>query len=593
MSLFSELKRRNVFRVALAYLMLSWLILQIVGEVSDILVFPGWVAQAFLLLLAVMLPIALIITWAFELTPEGLKKTDEIEEGQSTCLATGQKINYMIIAFLVLVIGFQFWMNSEGPLEVRANSIAVMPFADMSADGSQEYFGDGMAEEILNVLVSVDELDVTSRTTAFSLKDENLSIPEIAARLNVNYILEGSIRSDGDNVRVTAQLIDVAADTHLWLDTFDRELTSIFAIQDEISVAIADALKVELIGDVIGDVPTQNMEAYALALQARRILDLPNYENALAAMEVIEQALLLDPDYAEGWSFLGLTHITTIFYGAVNYSDEELNKILDVAYDAVNKAISLDPGLGTAWSRKGIIHRINLQWMEAMTSSLQGVYLNDQDDNNWRVLAAHYQSVGAIDQAKVAYQNAIDNNPAHVGSVRGSGLSLLIEGNIDQAKLIFEKADSMLIGSATFNQAVLNLMDNDREGALEDFNSYLKFMGLPAQENLKYFIEAYYDPSLREDYKKLLPDPSIRTVDINRVGSLLLLDGEYYVEMMKINYTGIFASIFALYMPPFRPMLNQSSVKDYLTEIGLVDHWRKTSFPKFCQPIGNDDYECE
>ena len=287
MSLFTELKRRNIFKVAMAYLALGWVVVQVTDMAVPALNLPESLNSIVFYLGVIGFPFAMLFTWAFELTPDGIKKTAEVEEVESISATTGQKMNYAIIGLLIIAVGFLLYDRGaeQEPEEIIladiANTIAVLPFEDLSADGTQDYFGKGMAEEILNVLVSVDELDVASRTSAFALKDQNLLIPEIAERLNVNYIVEGSIRSDGDNVRITAQLIDVAAARHLWSDTYDRELTSIFAIQDEISVAIADALKVELIGDALGDVPTQNMEAYGLFLQARRLLDDSTFDDVV------------------------------------------------------------------------------------------------------------------------------------------------------------------------------------------------------------------------------------------------------------------------------------------------------------------------
>lgn len=177
-----------------------------------------------------------------------------------------------------------------------------MPFANMSPDGSQEYFGDGIAEEILNVLVQVDELYVTSRTSSFAYRDKDMRIPDIAAELDVNYILEGSVRTAGGNVRVTAQLIDVTADRHLWSDTYDRNLSDIFAIQDEISLAIANALRVELVGGVIGEIPTENIAAYDLYLRGRKAANSPDAATVKGALDYYDQALALDPEFSSAWA---------------------------------------------------------------------------------------------------------------------------------------------------------------------------------------------------------------------------------------------------------------------------------------------------
>jgi len=205
-SFFSELKRRNVFRVGIAYIVVSWVILQFVDIIQEIVRFPGWFPQMVLVLLIIGLPIALIFSWAYEVTPEGVKKTEEVDKSKSITHGTGQKINKLIVGALVLAIGFIVYdkfITPDDPAVQQAQAgrvtIAVLPFSDLSPEGDQEYFGDGIAEEILNVLIKADGLKVTSRSSSFSFKGQNLDIPTMAERLGVSNILEGSVESPGIN----------------------------------------------------------------------------------------------------------------------------------------------------------------------------------------------------------------------------------------------------------------------------------------------------------------------------------------------------------------------------------------------------------
>ncbi len=319
-SLFAELKRRNVVRVGIAYVILGWVIIQVADTVFPQFGFPEWTNQFVTIVIALGLPIALLLSWAFEMTPQGVMKTEEVDADASITHNTGQKLNVIIGAALVAALAFIAWQNmgpsaDEGELVVTetpgVQTIAVMPFADMSAAGDQEYFGDGIAEELLNVLVKIDGLRVTSRTSSFAFKGQSgISLAEIGKALNVDHVLEGSVRTSGDMVRITAQLIDVRTDTHLWSETYDRSISNIFAIQDEISHAIVDALKVTLGtgNETMVEIATTSSKAYNLYL--RGLYEFAQrFEQRLAALEkaipLFTAATVIDPDYADAFAILG------------------------------------------------------------------------------------------------------------------------------------------------------------------------------------------------------------------------------------------------------------------------------------------------
>ncbi|MDO6446228.1 hypothetical protein Q4493_10640 [Colwellia sp. 1_MG-2023] len=248
MAFFKELKRRNVFKVASVYLVTSWLILQIVAVVSPYLHLPTMFGTITTVVLGIGFPVACIFAWAFELTPEGLKFTKDVEEDESIREITGSKINKWLAMAFTLAIAFIAYDKLFAPSDevTKELSIAVLPFADMSPDNSQEYFGDGIAEEILNSLARINSLLVISRTSSFEFKNKNSDIRKIGETLGVNYVLEGSIRKDSEKLRVTAQLIEVVSGSHIWSETYDRTLDGIFAIQDELTFAITQALKLNL-----------------------------------------------------------------------------------------------------------------------------------------------------------------------------------------------------------------------------------------------------------------------------------------------------------------------------------------------------------
>ncbi|MCZ6830951.1 MAG: FlgO family outer membrane protein, partial [Gammaproteobacteria bacterium] len=277
-SLLAELKRRNVYRVAFAYLILGWLVLQITDIVAPALHLPVWTITLVTFLGIIGFPFAMFFTWAFEMTPQGLKRTADVHPEESISHETGSQINRLIfammaMAILVLLVDRLFYRVEQSPATGEINqaagermvpatavepqpvaaaargkprSIAVLPFVNMSNDPDQEYFSDGISEELLNGLARIGELRVAARTSSFAFKGKNLDIKEIGNKLNVEAVLEGSVRKSGKRIRITAQLIDVNDGFHLWSDTYDRDLTDIFVIQDEISAAIIEALRVHL-----------------------------------------------------------------------------------------------------------------------------------------------------------------------------------------------------------------------------------------------------------------------------------------------------------------------------------------------------------
>ena len=265
MSFFAELKRRNVFKVAAAYIIVGWLIMQAGDTLAPALHLPEWVNSVLVFFLLLGFPLAMFFAWAFEMTPEGIKKEKNIERDQSITRVTGQKLNYTIIGLLVLTVGYfvydKFVSSTPNAVETTAVSspasesqtnpyqtIAVLPFVNMSEDPGNEYFSDGLTEELLNILAKIKELRVAGRTSSFAFKGKGEDLRIIGEKLNVSSILEGSVRKDDkrNRVRITAQLINVDDGYHLWSETYDRELDDIFAIQDEIAREVARALTITL-----------------------------------------------------------------------------------------------------------------------------------------------------------------------------------------------------------------------------------------------------------------------------------------------------------------------------------------------------------
>jgi len=370
MSFFAELKRRNVFRVGIAYAVASWLLMQ-----ATDLVFPriglseSAITLVFALLAIGFIP-ALIFAWAFELTPEGIKKEKDVDRSQSITHVTGRKLDFTIIGILVVALGYfaydKFVLTPADhataieaakyaepePLE---KSIAVLPFVNMSDDAGNEYFSDGISEEILNSLAKVKELKVAGRTSSFAFKGQNQDLRQIGETLGVDNILEGSVRKSGNTVRITAQLIQVKDGFHLWSESYDRELDNVFAIQDEIATAILKELKATLLeeeAEAIAATRTTS-EAYDLYLLAKQRMYERTHLTLQSAAALLDKAIALDPGYAPAYAERG---IAALLLSETSYGTVPNNEANAQAKRYLDKALSLDENLAEAWAGLGLLY---------------------------------------------------------------------------------------------------------------------------------------------------------------------------------------------------------------------------------------------
>jgi len=356
-SFFTELRRRNVLRVAFVYLVAAWLILQVADLIVPILSLPEWSSKLIFLLLILGFPISLILAWAFEMTPEGLKKEKDVDRSQSIASQTGRRIDFVIIGSLALALAYSIYFTdpdvADSAVPVPAldgtHSIAVLPLVNMSSDPETDYFSDGLAEELLNLLSKVDSLRVAARTSSFAYKGSDQNIQKIGEELGVGHILEGSVRRAGNRVRITTQLINVADGFHLWSETYDRELTDIFALQDEIAAAVVKALRIELLDEEIAPERVAiDPAAYDLFLRGRGELN----ENDAGALEraadYLQRAIELEPGYVAAMALLGSTYLDMDEYGSLSITES-----LRLSGPLIEKALELDPNDADAWAAQG------------------------------------------------------------------------------------------------------------------------------------------------------------------------------------------------------------------------------------------------
>src|SRR5438876_4754266 len=318
LNLFAELKRRNVYKVAVAYAIVGWLLVQVATQVFPFFEIPNWAVRLVVLAIVIGFPIALVIAWAFELTPEGLKRTEDVD-----LAAAAQRPRHRAWIVVVIIAGAMslglFMLGRYGFREKKsllnetsAKSIAVLPFVNMSADKADEYLSDGVSEELITALSKITGLQVKARTSSFAFKGKNEDIQKIGELLHVSHLLEGSVAKAGNNLRITAQLIEASDGNHEWSDTYDREMQDIFAVRSEVAQQVAATLKVRLLGEEknrLDQKPTENLEAYNLYRQGRFYGDQVSEEGIKKAIPFFEQAIQKDPRFALAYAGMADSYV--------------------------------------------------------------------------------------------------------------------------------------------------------------------------------------------------------------------------------------------------------------------------------------------
>ena len=455
MSFFEELKRRNVFRVGIAYVLLGWVVLQAADFALDLIDAPNWIIQAMFIIGLAGLPIALFFSWAFEITPEGIKREEDVDRSQSMTSATGRRLDRAVIVLLVLAVVALLLDRQLGtrtsipePATAAATtesepsksesttspapSIAVLPYRDMSANQDQAYFGEGIAEELLNGLVKLEGIEVASRTSTFALAAEDLPIPQLAERLDVAHVLEGSVRTSGNAVRVTAQLIEVSTDKHLWSDTFDGSLDDIFRIQDEITTQILDELQIQLAGAdpaSAADALTDNAEAYRLYLQGRALWRQRTASGLNAAIEMFLEAVDLDPNFHQAWSNLAVAYSNLPEYDL----SADWAESIAASEAAADRALAIDPGATEALAVKAQSAELSCDFVEATRLLQAAIASNPREPTPHHWYANQLQWLGHTARAREEIDRAFELDPLISAVVAVSALLHVTTGEFDKA----------------------------------------------------------------------------------------------------------------------------------------------------------------
>jgi adenylate cyclase len=442
---FSELKRRNVYKVAVAYAIVGWLLVQVATQVFPFLEIPNWVVRLVIALVAIGFPVALVIAWAFEATPEGIKRTEDVD----LTVQPGSKkqvwIYVVVIAAAISVALFFLGRYTAGtktglakPNDTSAKSIAVLPFVNMSADKNDEYLSDGVSEELITALSKITGLQVKARTSSFAFKGKNEDIQKIGELLHVSHLLEGSVAKAGNKLRITAQLIQASDGNHLWSDTYDREMQDIFAVRSEVAQQVADTLKVRLLGEdkrKIDKKPTENLEAYNLYRQGRFYTDKLSEEGMTKAVPLFQQAIEKDPRFA--LAYAGMADNYVIAADAIIPPREAFSK----AKEAALKAIELDDSLAEAHASLGLVHyHYDWDWPAAEQELKRAISLNPQSAQSYTLYTHYLAGMGRYDEAKKFGARALELDPLSVSAHWFLGWGAIYAGRSDEAIGFFSKA---------------------------------------------------------------------------------------------------------------------------------------------------------
>jgi adenylate cyclase len=598
-SLLTELKRRKVFRVAVVYAATGFVVLQVADIMLPSLGVPAWALSLIVVLLILGFPVALVLAWALELTPDGVRVTPAPSAGdhdQPPPSLLGKRTLAVAGALVVLGVGlgagwFLRPMSPSAPPPAAhtadaatARSIAVLPFVNMSDDAANEFFADGISEELLNVLVRVDGIGVASRTSSFAYKGRELGAAAIASELGVNHILEGSVRKAGNQVRITAQLIDAVNDRHLWSETYDRELTDIFEIQDEIANAIVAALRgtlgtdrVERVVTVRAD--TDNLDAYEAYLKARELFlarsELPE------SVRLYEHAVALDPNFARGWE--GLAEVASVIedWAFLDPTIRE-REYLDLALQAADRALALDSSLSVPWAaRAGATMRTlpadfaqGLEWLD------RAIAADRNNTSAYLFRSVVWVNLGFFDRALADQDRCLAIDPAYQNCLRWKALTLLFAGDTDTALELFEQGVA--------SGFVENRADNFIGPLLERGNRLAALLLAPGTVEMKQAIIAARSsgvspPDALAIVERAVPDPRFHS-------HFLMLLGAYDLaaEAESLQFTAVL-----FWDPAHAGMRGTPAFKRIVEQIGIPAYWREHGYPPQCRPVGRTDFECD
>ncbi len=597
-SLWDKLRRRKVVQWGLAYAAGAWGLLQGLEYVSDTFGWPRQLQQFATLALLVGLPIVLVVAWYHG------------DRGQQRVTA----IELAIITLLFLLGGGIFWRYEraldEAPLSatpqepaesapaataptVGQQSVAVLPFANMSDAVDSEYFSDGLAEEILNALAQIPGLRVPSRTSSFSFRGKQSDLKEVADALRVAHVLEGSVRRDGQRIRVTAQLIDARTDSHLWSKTWDRQLEDVFAVQQEIAQEIAGSLKVQFAeGGGPRDVGTQDVEAYEHYLQGRHLWRQRGEGPLRASIEQFEAAIRLDPGFARAHSALAASHAVLVSYTG---SDVPLEALLNAAQTHAQRALSLDPSIAEAHAVLASVMEERWQWQAADAENRRAIALDPSDSTAQQWFSEFLGRMGRARDAEAPIERALALDPLSP-AINLSAALTVIGARMDKTRALELARRAESLGATPRFRAGVMLV-HMATGDARAARTYVTDGSLEAA-----VIDAVMDPALKDEAMARLATapPGSRRVHHglqSQTASYIYLgeiDKAHEAARRSIDDRSMFPADFLALdaSPNFARFRADPRFEQLVRDAGLLDYWRAVAWPDLCRPEG-DGIECD
>lgn len=582
--LLAELKRRRVFRVAGLYGIVAWIIAEVSSVVFPVLLLPEWTVTLVVALLLGGFPIAMVLAWAFDIGPQGIERTPPVpvqttQERGRTWLAYG-----LMLAVAMAGLGWLLWARMGPVTPASYESVAVLPFTNLSGDAANDYFSDGMAEELLNLLAQVEGLQVAARTSSFAFKGQSVDVREIGRALGVDAVLEGSVRRSGERIRITAQLVDAESGYHLWSQNYDKEMEDIFEVQDEISSEIVKALKGTLGtraavgGSPARPAPTDDVEAYTLYLQARHQWKLRGAAPLRRSVELFNRALELDPTFARAWA--GLAAAYTVL---PDYTNEEADAFREQATDAARQALAHDANLAEAHAVLAQLHGEDGDWTGAEAGFFFAVSLdpNDSTTRHWYslLLANTGRLSDALEQAKAAF----DLDPVSPVINYSYAQALVALGYDERARRHIQSAIDLGFDAAHASNAGLILAL--RKGDLAQFEE----LGRLSLE------QGGQNPALMAEIRQALEDRT-RVAALEaaldeagmplaaRVGVWVLVgEDERALTALEAVLEDPAFDFSTVWMPEGRSVRQQPRFAEFAARAGLLDYWKQYGMPDDCR----------
>jgi len=606
---FAELKRRNVYKVAVAYAIVGWLLVQVATQVFPFFEIPNWAVRLIVLVIIIGFPIALVVAWAFELTPQGLKRTEDVD-----LAAQGSRKSHAWIYIVVVGAAFSIGLifvgrytarNTAGAarteaatgLSIPQKSIAVLPFSDLSPNHDQESFSVGMAEEILNALAHIRGLKVVGRSSSFFYKGKNVSLKQIGSELGVANVLEGSVRKQGEQVRIISALTRAADGLQVWSKTYNGTLANIFDLQESFARDIAGELNVVLADPSEGrlvDKPTDDAQAYALFIEAQTLVSQRVGDSLPRAIALLKEATRLDPNFARAWGKLAVALAVEPQYSGADWQTNWA-----AAEKAAHRAIDIDAKSAEAYAALGYIDFSRRRYREMVEPAQRAIVIdpNNVTANFW--LANQLAAMGRLAEAETVNDRALGADPANALPIFYKSMARWNRGDNATAVKLGKRAQALgspLGGSVLgFSAAAEGDLDSGAESFSEGFGAFKS--GFNKAELAAIFRASYGDEAKRTaGLAVIAAHPHDQFA-----GTLLLLLGEPEQSFASFERDGIGLSD-AYYTFLWQPDAWSRKARQYpafqafAKRIGLVDYWKQNRWPDLCQPTperGPDAFTCQ